>query len=230
MNKATLLFTTLWLLIVACSGPAIKENPYLTSWSHYLGDPGRTHYSQLDQINLSNVNNLEVAWEYQSGGSNETNYIQLNPLMANGLLYGMSPNARIFALDAATGKEIWAVKPKDQPNFCRGFLYWEEGEDKRLIVGLGRHFAAMNALTGEMVASFGENGLLDLKQNLGQDVEDVNLMIRTPGVIYGDLIIQGFSTSETVPAAPGHIRAFDVRTGEQKMDFPYRSSARRIRI
>ncbi|MDX2249879.1 MAG: PQQ-binding-like beta-propeller repeat protein [Bacteroidia bacterium] len=218
MCKHLILLTAVFILLNSCSSPE-KENPHYRNWSHYLGDPGRTHYSSLDQITPENVNQLQVAWEYNSGGANDKSVIQFNPIMVNGLVYGVSPDSKVFALDAATGKEVWANKPLEESGLSRGILYWENGEDKRLLLGIKHHFVALNALTGELISSFGENGKLNMKAGLGQDVNDVWLEATTPGVIYGDLLIQGFLTSERLPAVPGHIRAFDVRTGEQKWIF-----------
>ncbi|MEZ4828007.1 MAG: PQQ-binding-like beta-propeller repeat protein [Bacteroidia bacterium] len=191
-----------------------------------MGDPGRTHYSSLDQITPDNVGQLQVAWEYNSGGANEKTALQYNPIMVNGLVYGVSPDSKVFALDAATGKEVWANKPTEESGLCRGILYWESGEDKRLFLGIKHHFVSLNALTGELISSFGENGKLNLKTGLGQDVNDVWLEATTPGVIYGNLLIQGFLTSERLPAVPGisgHLMC--VQENKNGFFFPFPSQA-----
>src|SRR5262245_36617049 len=84
-----------------------------TDWPSYLGDNERSHYSPLKQINPRNVKELQVAWVYQSGGARPDgrSQIQCNPLIVDGVLYGTSPQLVLFALDAATGKELWRFNP-----------------------------------------------------------------------------------------------------------------------
>ncbi|MFN7118568.1 MAG: PQQ-binding-like beta-propeller repeat protein [Saprospiraceae bacterium] len=196
-------------------------------WAHYLGDPGRQHYSKLDQIKLDNVAQLEVAWTYQSGDADTSNrsQIQCNPLVINGILYGTSPKLKCFALDAATGKEIWKFDPF-AGNYDlfgmgvnRGLAYWNNKEEERILYCAGSILYALNAKTGELIKTFGNEGKVDLHAGLGKDVSDLFVVANAPGVIYKDLIIIGTRVAEATGAAPGHIRAYDVRTGEQKWIF-----------
>jgi quinoprotein glucose dehydrogenase len=226
-------FTSFSLLIVfslvmACQSVdkeqfSEKELQYYTAWSSYLGDPGRSHYSLLDEINKDNVEELEVAWTYRAGRQGEgVDYIQTNPLIAHQTLYGVSPGLKIFALDAATGERKWEFNPfegTEQSSFTRGLAFWEDGDDRRLIFSADKYLYALNADTGEPVNGFGEDGKIDLTQGLGQDIEGLNYRYHAPGTIYEDLIIMGALNSERLPAAPGHIRAFDIRSGEQQWIF-----------
>ncbi|MDH5602896.1 MAG: c-type cytochrome, partial [Cyclobacteriaceae bacterium] len=216
--KRIISIVVLTVFLFSCSENKKGQDQY-TTWDHYLGDPALTHYSSLDQINRDNVSGLTVAWEYHSGGASPNTVLQTNPLIKDTILYGASPELGIFALHAATGKEIWSSRPLDYNGIVRGFMYWEDGADKRIIVGLSNFLVAFNALDGTLAEGFGDKGMLDLKGGLGRDVSAVRLDITTPGVIYNDLIIQGFRTNESHPSIPGHIRAFDVRTGEQKWIF-----------
>ena len=108
-------------VLFACSAPPnaadrLRALGYpeetLTSWSHYLGDPGRTHYSSLAQIDTSNVDRLEVAWTYASGGLAEgvRTEIQHSPLIVDSALYGTNASVELFKVDARTGEEIWRVQ------------------------------------------------------------------------------------------------------------------------
>src|SRR5687768_2455695 len=102
-------------------------------WPEYLGGPDRNHYSALDQINLSNVDQLRVAWEYHTGDSGQ---IQCNPIVVNGTLYAMTATVQPFALDAATGKERWRVRDSTGTTWygtSRGVVYWEDGDDARIL-------------------------------------------------------------------------------------------------
>ena len=195
---------------------------YFREWQRYLGDPGRTHYSSLDQINRSNVSNLKVAWTYHSGNSNTEGYLQSSPLVIDEFLYSSSPHGKVFALNAATGEEIWSFNPfagTDKTEITRGLNYWKEGEDKRILFTAGSYLYALDAETGELVNSFGKNGKVGLTQGLGRDITGLRYQNRSPGAVYEDLVILGSLNSESLPSAPGHIRAFDVRTGEQKWIF-----------
>ena len=215
--KLTLSIPFLFLL-VSCN-QEMKSTSHYKTWEHYLGDPARTHYSSLDQFNKENTDQIEVAWTYNSGGASSSSVLQCNPLIKGNILYGVSPLLQVFALDAASGEELWTSRPVDKGGISRGLMYWEEGEDKRIIACIDRYLVALDALTGELIENFGEKGLLDLKKGLGRDVEAISLGATTPGVIYKNTLVQGFLTSESLPAVPGHIRGFDVKTGEQKWIF-----------
>ena len=87
----------------------------LATWSHYLGDPGRTHYSSLSQIDTTNVAALRVAWTYASGGLEDgvTTEMQHNPLIVDSALYGTNPRLLPFKIDARTGAELWRIDSLD---------------------------------------------------------------------------------------------------------------------
>ena len=109
-------------------------------WRTYLGDPGSTQSSPLAAIDTRNVSQLEVAWRYDAQGAAEAgvSQIQFNPLVVRGVLYGISPTLRTFALDASTGAELWSYDPGipvEMWTASRGAVYWADGEDERLIVG-----------------------------------------------------------------------------------------------
>ena len=211
--------------LTACRPPSIsdsKEN-YVT-WNSYLGDPGRTHYALLEQINLSNVNQLKMVWKYQSGlqPTGGSDYIQCNPLVVGRMLFAVAPGLKVFALDATTGVEQWMFDPfvgTDQSDLLRGLAYWSNGDESRILFTADRYLYALDANTGESIISFGEAGKVDMSTGLGCDVSDLIFRYLAPGTVYEDLIILGSITGVDFSAAPGHIRAFDVRTGEQRWIF-----------
>lgn len=219
----TLMLLAGWLAF-ACQ--TRSENPLdrkeYETWRHYLGDPARTHYSSLDQINKDNVGQLEVAWTYQSGDADPNGYIQCNPLIVDEVFYGTSPHLKVFALDAATGKEIWKFDPFEgtgKKGFTRGLSYWEEEEDQRILFSADRYLYVLDAKTGKLIQEFGDGGKLDLSYDVESESKGLNYVNRSPGTIYKNLIIMGSLNSETLPSAPGQIRAFDVLTGERKWVF-----------
>lgn len=185
-------------------------------WTGYLGGPDSAQYAPLDQITPENAAQLEVAWTYASEGGNADHLgqIQCNPLVIDGVLYGVSPWMKVFALDAATGAEKWVFTPEDRKKaVCRGFGWWTNGTAKRLLYVGGPHLYALDAETGQPVATFGENGRVDLALGLGRDDDKLFVSASSPGVVYKDLYILGFRTNESLPASPGHIRAYNVHTG-----------------
>ncbi len=187
----------------------------LTDWSVYGGSRG-DRYSSLTQIDRSNVGSLREAWRVETGMGG----MQTSPLMIGGLLYVVTPKQSVMALDPTTGKMIWtwdAPEPGEQP--VRGLTYWSGGGQQLLFTSNGPFLVALDPATGNLVTSFGQDGRIDLREGLGRNPKDLATFLTTPGVIHGDLIITGFRTSENHPAAPGAVRAYDVRTGAIRWTF-----------
>ncbi|WP_409013243.1 PQQ-binding-like beta-propeller repeat protein [Dyadobacter sp. CY343] len=182
-------------------------------WPEYLGGPGRNHYSPLTQINPENVKNLKVAWTYSMPDSGQT---QVNPIIVDGTLYGVTSTVQAFALDAFTGKQKWIFgdKSKNGSNTSRGLTYWSDGDDKRIMHAMGSFLYALDAKTGKPIDSFGDNGKIDLHTGLPEIAAKKYMVSNTPGTIYQDLIIMPLRLSEDSDAAPGDLRAFNVRTGK----------------
>ena len=221
MRKSTLvvLITLLTLpLITRCVLAAGgKEKSGNHDWPAYGGSPENTHYSSLDQINRKNVKKLEVAWSFDT---EEKGGLQTSPIIVGNVLYGLTPSQKVFALDAATGKLLWKFDSGvrgTQPN--RGLAYWADGEDRRILVGVMNFVYALDAVKGTPIASFGKDGRIDLREGLGGDPSSQSVALTSPGVIYKDLLIVGGRNPETLPAPPGHVRAYDTRTGKLRWMF-----------
>jgi quinoprotein glucose dehydrogenase len=188
-------------------------------WRVYGGNSENTHYSPLKQINKSNIKQLEVAWSFDTG---ETGGLQTSPIEVAGVLYGISPTQKVFALDAATGKLKWKFDSGivgTQPD--RGLSYWAspDNKDRRIIVGVMNFVYELDAETGQPVPTFGNQGRIDLREGLGRDVATGFIALTSPAVVYKDLFIIGGRLPETLPALPGDIRAYDVRTGKPRWSF-----------
>jgi len=199
-----------------------KAAPAAHEWRSYLN--GGQH-SPLAQIDRANVGALRVAWEYAAGGTEPKlgTQIQCNPLVVEGVLYGSSASLRAFALDAATGAELWSFDPRadERPGISpsRGFAYFRDGDDERVFFGAGTFLWALDARSGAPIESFGERGRIDLREGLGRDPEQQWVSATTPPAIYQDLVIIGGRVSELGNASPGTVRAFDAKSGALRWAF-----------
>ena len=185
------------------------------------GTGANLHYSALDQINKDNVTRLRIAWTYDSGDAYPNSDVQCNPIVVDGVMYVTTAKTRVVALDAATGKQIWRFDGGNgramHPN--RGVTYWTDGSQTRILVTIGHDLLSIDAKTGKLALDFGNQGKVDLRAAFDRPIEDISLTVTTPGTIYKDLIILGSSVSENLPATPGDIRAYDVRTGKLRWTF-----------
>jgi quinoprotein glucose dehydrogenase len=136
------------------------------------------------------------------------------------VLYAVTPEHDVVALDAATGKPIWRFEPGMVGRGAnRGVVYWTDGTERRIFAALRNWLFALDAASGRLVPSFGRDGRIDLREDLGRDPAKLSLILTSPGVIYKDLLIVGGRTSEALPGTPGDVRAYDVRTGKRRWSF-----------
>jgi len=194
-----------------------KGKTATTDWPVYGGQLAGDHYSPLTQINRSNVSALKVAWTFDTG---EGGGLQTSPLVVGRVLYAYTPTQKVIAVDAGTGKLIWQFDSGikgTQPD--RGLSWWTDGSERRLFAGVMNFLYALDPATGKPIASFGEDGRIDLRKQLRGDYREQSIALTSPGVVYKNLIIVGGRNPETHPSPPGDIRAFDVRTGALRWSF-----------
>jgi len=211
------------LFLVSCAGEAqepsgARRAPEQQDWPAYGGAPENDHYSGLSQISRDNVRTLSLAWSFDTA---EEGGLQTSPLIVAGVLYGITPTQRIFALDAATGRLLWkfdsGFKGK-QPN--RGLAYWSDEKGGRILVGIMNFVYALDAASGKAIPGFGTEGRIDLREQLGREPASAQSVdLTSPGIVFKDLLIVGGRNPETLPAPPGDIRAYDVRTGKLRWSF-----------
>jgi quinoprotein glucose dehydrogenase len=202
-------------------------------WRSYGGDLGNTHYSPLDQINGNNFSKLRVAWRLSTehlGPGPEYN-LEVTPLMANGVVYVTAGTRRaVVALDGTTGELLWMhseqegrrgiVAPRQT---SRGLAYWTDGREERILyVTAGYRLIALDAKTGIRIPGFGQDGVVDLKLNDDQEIDQLSpeIGLNTTPTVGGDVVIIGAAhKSGAVPKSKnnikGYIRGFDVRTGKR---------------
>jgi glucose dehydrogenase len=192
-----------------------------TTWRTYGGGAHSSQYSALDQIDRSNVAELEVAWTFPAGDGS----FLFNPIVVDGVMYVLARNNEIVALDAETGEELWA-HPHEGAVTARGVNYWQsdDGSDRRLLYLNAGFLTALDAQTGETVGSFGEGGRVDLRSGLaaeGRDISGVRpLHTSNPGRVFENLMIVSLPAQGAgYQSTPGDVHAYDVVTGELRWVF-----------
>jgi quinoprotein glucose dehydrogenase len=207
-----------------------------TEWPTYAADLAGTRYRPFDQINASNYNDLEVAWRLKTDNfGNRPEYkLEGTPLMVNGVLYTTAGSRRAaIAVDAATGELLWvhgeregkrgAAAPRQLSG--RGLAYWSDGKVERIFYFTpGYRLVCLDARTGALVPSFGNNGIVDLKldddQTILPDLETGEIGLHSAPIVAGDTIIVGAAFREGfTPSSKrnnkGYVRGFDARTGKR---------------
>lgn len=229
-------WTVLGGALILAQAVAAQQGASNGEWRHYGGDAAHTKYSPLAQIDASNVADLEVAWtwdapddhiERQRGGA-----FKVTPIVVDGIMYVSTPLNQVAAIDPGTGNTIWVHDPKayekGRPTNSgwqhRGVSYWTDGEDERIYIATGTlQLVALNAKTGEIYENFGQGGSVDLsKEGFDEPVSNRLVGNNAPVAVVGDTLVVGSTifdrpTSPEMP--PGHVRAFDAKTGEHKWTF-----------
>src|SRR5438477_1111171 len=207
---------SLFLIVATCRQTFAQRS----DWPVYGGSDDHTHYTRLRQIGTSNVGRLEVAWTYETHDEFSGSEMQTNPIVVDGVLYGTSPKLRVFALDAATGKELWSFDPQNgAPPTSRIRHRGLVVTGDRVIFNYRNRLYALDRRTGRPITTFGDSGWVDLRAGLGRPVQGLSVSASTPGVVFENLLIIGSTVPEALPSAPGDIRAYDVRTGALRWSF-----------
>jgi quinoprotein glucose dehydrogenase len=212
---ATSAFLGLAVLYLPRSIGAGSQKDAYSNWSDYGGSPDSMGYSSIKQINKTNVTQLKLAWFVPAPGP--AGRFSFNPLVIDGVMYVAGKDDGIYALDATTGKEIWAHPVQGGQPTNRGFNHWisKDAKDQRLIFAVDGYLQELNMKTGELITSFGDKGRVNLREGLGRDISTVTeVQSGTPGRVFEDLLILGSAPGEAYGSPPGDIRAFDVRTGK----------------
>jgi quinoprotein glucose dehydrogenase len=207
-------------------------------WHNYNRDLGSSRYSPLSQIDRTNVNKLALAfvWRPDSGVAPREQKNESTPLMVHGTLYfSTALNRDVVAADAVTGRQKWrwhqdeAVRASVAPRrgSGRGVSYWTDGTEERIfVVTPGYRLVALDAKTGAMIPSFGTDGAVDLKMQIGVPLDPDKAVIgsSSPPLVFDDILVIGpalevGSRPVSYKNVPGRILAIDARSGKLRWRF-----------
>lgn len=234
------------LLIIFCPlATKAQQGSNGNEWISYGGDSGHSKYSPLDQINAENVQRLEVAWTWESvdqeirnnnevireRGSFRSYAYEVTPLMVGDVLYTTTSLGQIAAIDPTSGETLWSFdpvlyvdgRPAVHGFMTRGLAYWTNGEQERLLYAGGRtYLLSIDPATRRLDPEFGRGGRIDLKRGLGRTIDPSLYAVSSPPIVVGDVVIVGSAMTEGTDfreAPPGHVRGFNVHTGEMQWIF-----------
>ena len=192
-----------WLLAVSAFAQS--------DWPSFGNDPGAMRYSALRQISTANVTRLAPAWTYRTGKPGSESI----PVVINGVMYLTAPDG-VYALVPETGELLW--KYDAAPMALRGLAYWPGagGLHSRIFAGNGASLLALDVTTGKPAPGFGNEGRVDLKKGVLDDLKDTRYALQSPPAVFGDVVITGCANGEGSPTAGayGDIRGWDARTGK----------------
>ena len=239
-TKIRLIIRLLSFIILIVTPVSPQHGAPNGDWPYWGGDAGSTRYSALDQINKDNVKDLEIAWRWYSAnyGPIPEFYFRATPLEVGGVLYTVAGERRAaVAIDAGTGETLWMWRMKNNPRWeksprrfsGRGLSYTEvNGKGRIIVVTPGYYMVMLDAATGRPVDKFGKNGIIDLQEGLGYEVDPVHgidpkyglITHGSPPIVVNGIIVVGNSHGrgyypKQKENIPGHIRGYDVRTGKQ---------------
>ena len=210
----------------------------MVEWPYVGAEQSHTKYSPLDDINLSNVEQLDIAWTWDPGELPNQEYgtrpgsFEATPLMIDNVVYLSTMYTRVVALDAETGEELWAFDPqayRTGPRGAgpggfkhRGVAVSGRGDDMRVFINSRDSLYALDAKTGERVPSFGDNGHVLLTEGFPNEVTHEEFDQTSPPVVFENFVIVGSRVPDRVQHrfdTPGSIQAFDTETGERRWVF-----------
>ncbi len=213
-------------------------------WRHYGADNASSKYVPFDQINHETVQQLELAWGWESPDNamvarnhEEGNFaatpgpFKVTPIAIDGILYLSTSMGRVAAVDGVSGEELWVFdtrswemgRPANLGYNHRGVTYWSDGENERLFMPSNDAWLwAIDARTGKPDPAFGTEGRVDLAEGLGREIDRAAYTMVSAPLVINDVVVMGSSIHDGpthMEAPPGHVRGYDARTGEQKWIF-----------
>ena len=208
-SKALLWMAAILLITLTAALPwsaAQQAKPKTLNWPYYGNDPGNMRYQNVDQINPSNVSQLKPAWVFYTGVHDKNASMETTPLVLNGNMYLTSGDDDVFAVNAATGSQIWAYHPTDMPPLsklplccARNNRGVAQGQGRLYLARLDATLVALNQSTGQQ-----------LWKTTVDDWHNGYTMTIPPQYVNG-LVIVGVSGGEYF--IRGHVDAYNATTG-----------------
>ncbi len=239
MVRQLLKRSILWLAVLCFASPASpafgQQGAPNGEWPSYGGDAGSTKYSPLDVIDETNVQDLQVVWTWQSVDYDRqaedpdvrfNSVLLATPLKVGNALFTSTNLGQAAAIDPVTGETLWVYNSLAEGTSTgrgrgtRGLAYWTDGSDERLLLVSGEHLVALGTRTGELYPAFGENGKVDLRQDMGPRLQ--RYAWNAAPLVCGDVVIVGAAMSDSPTrqeATPGYVRGYDVITGQLRWRF-----------
>ena len=227
------------VLAAAVGAPAAQENnDGIVEWPYVGADQASSKYSPLTDINRSNVDQLEVAWTWEPNELPSQEFgvrpgrFEVMPLMIDNVVYVSTMFARVVAIDAETGDELWTFDPESwrlgpegsPPGGFkhRGVAVWGEGDAMRIFINSRDKLYAVDAADGTLIPTFGDDGRVVLTEDFPNPVTPDMFDQTSPPVVFEDLVIVGGRVPDRIQRrfdTPGSVQAFDVETGERRWIF-----------
>jgi len=229
--------TTAFLVLVAGLTLGARPDSRMIEWPYYGGDQAGTKWSAAADINRDTVGRLDVAWSWKPNEKplpefhTQPGSFENTPLMIDNVLYVSTPYNRVVALDAESGRELWAYDPKayeaGQPPNGTGFVHrgvaaWRDGDKLRIFLNSRDRLMCLDGRTGEPVETFGTQGAVSLVDGLKWKVDPKQYTNTSPPIVFRNLVIVGNGVADRLAYPkdpPGDVRAFDARTGKAVWTF-----------
>lgn len=233
-----------WLSGIALAATLAVPSSQAQDWPTYGADGASSKYVPFEQIAADNVDQLTMAWRWDSPDNAtvaqnhaEGNHAatpaayKVTPIAIDGILYLSTSFGRVAAVDGVTGEQLWvfdsgsweAGRPANLGYNHRGVAWWSDEEQNRILMPTNDGYLwSLDAETGEPDPAFGEDGRIDLAGGLGREIERRALTMISAPLVFEDLVVMGSAINDGpryMEAPPGHVRAFNVRTGEQEWIF-----------
>lgn len=220
-----------WVMLLLTASVSAQHPSKRVEWPYYGGDQGGMKYSPLDQINRQTVDRLRPAWRWATGEEPKPELkvapgaFENTPLMIDDTVFLSTPYNRVVALDAESGRELWAYDPRayddgpvssGQGFVHRGVAAWRDGDKLRIFLNSRYHLICLDARTGQPVESFGTHGVVDLGDHLLWAINKKHYANTSPVVVYRNLVIVGSGVGDRLmyrQDPPGDVRAYDARSG-----------------
>jgi len=168
---------------------------------HTNGNYAQTRYYPASQINKENVRSLRPAWIFQTEVMES---METSPLIVNGVMYATTSFDHVYALNAATGQQIWHYKHKMGPitTYCCG-------PNNRGVAALGDK-VYLGTLDAKLVALDAKSGKVIWETQIA-DPELGYSETMAPTAVNGKILI---GTNGGEYGIRGFVKAYDAETGK----------------